>query len=128
MKHQNTIIKNIHLVISVIVVVPTSVIYGFNLSFPIDIQPESIDEYNFNKAIMGLYLLFALLWTLGIFKKTYWFPASISNTVFMFGLALGRLLSIFIDGEPSKSYTVGTLGELILGVYGLWVLNRFKKA
>lgn len=65
------ITSKIHLVIAIIIVIPVSFVYGFNPKSQFDIQLETIDEHNFFKAIMGLYLGFAILWILGILKQKY---------------------------------------------------------
>ncbi|WP_299129190.1 DUF4345 domain-containing protein [uncultured Winogradskyella sp.] len=118
------IITKIHLVISLIVVVPVAFIYGFNPSSQFNIYLGTVDEHNFFKAIMGLYLGFSLLWLIGILNKNYLRLALVSNFIFMFGLASGRLLSLLTDGIPSYAYIYGTIGELVLGFYGLWILKR----
>jgi hypothetical protein len=124
----NTITK-IHLVISVLVVVPVAFIYGFNPDLEFDIQLKTIDEHNQFKAIMGLYLGFSVLWTLGILKANYLRIALVTNTVFMLSLGFARLLSWFLDGAPTFAYQYGTFAELLLGFYGFWVLNSkyYKK-
>lgn len=113
----------IHLIISVIIVIPISLVYGFNPASQFDIQPNTIDEHNFFKAIMGLYLGFAMLWILGIFKQHYFKIAVLTNMLFMLGLGVGRLLSISLDGTPTFGLLFGTFGELFLGCYGIWVLK-----
>jgi len=118
-----SIITKIHLLISVIVVVPAAFIYGFELGDFLNLNPNSIDEQNFYKAISGLYLGFAWLWIIGIFKNSYLSTALLSNCIFMFGLAGGRLISMVLDGTPSDAYVFGTVGEALLGFYGLWVLK-----
>ena len=123
MKSKQQIITKIHLVISVLIVVPVSFVYGFNPSSEFDIHLNTIDEHNFFKAIMGLYLGFSALWILGIFKRNYLKFALVTNMIFMLGLGLGRVLSWFIDGSPTFGYQFGTFAELFLGFYGLWVLN-----
>ncbi|MGY8910169.1 MAG: DUF4345 family protein [Flavobacteriales bacterium] len=44
----------------------------------------------------------------------------------MLGLGFGRVLSFFIDGNPTFGYQFGTFAELFLGFYGCWVLGKFK--
>ncbi|MFP4844529.1 DUF4345 domain-containing protein [Winogradskyella sp. PE311] len=117
------IITKIHLVISVLIVIPIAIVYGFNTSSEFDIQLNTIDEHNQFKAIMGLYLGFSMLWLLGVFKVNYLKPALITNMIFMLGLGSGRLLSWFIDGTPTFGYKFGIFAELFLGLYGLWVLK-----
>ena len=116
------IITKIHLIISVCIVVPVSFFYGFNPSSQFDIHLNTIDEHNFFKAIMGLYLGFSILWILGVFKANYLKMALVTNMIFMLGLGFGRLLSVTLDGVPTFGYKFGTVAELFLGVYGLWVL------
>jgi hypothetical protein len=116
--------QKIHLVISVLVVIPTAVIYGFEPQSQFDIFLETTDEHNFFKAIMGLYLGFCALWILGIFKLSYLRIALISNTIFMLGLATGRVISFFLDGVPTFGYQFGTVAELFLGGYGIWILTN----
>lgn len=122
----NTIITKIHLLISVIIVVPASLIYGFDLGEFLNLEPNTVDENNFYKAVGGLYLGFSGLWIIGLFKKSFLNTALLTNCIFMLGLATGRLISFFIDGVPSNAYIFGTIGEYILGFYGLWVLIKLK--
>ncbi len=124
MFHNNFFISKIHLIISVCIVIPVAFLYGFNPSFQFDIHPNTIDEHNFFKAVMGLYLGFSALWIVGIFKPNYFKIASITNIIFMLGLGFGRLVSLFIDGLPTFGYVFGTFAELFLGFYGLWVLQK----
>lgn len=123
-KTKQDIINKIHLLISVSIVVPVSIFYGFNPDSQFDIQLQTIDEHNFFKAIMGLYLGFSILWLLGVFKHQYLKMAIITNIIFMLGLGSGRVLSYFIDGTPTLGYQFGTFAELFLGFYGIWVLTN----
>lgn len=122
--NKRNFINKIHLIVSIGIVVPVSFVYGFNPSLNFNIQLQTTDEHNFFKAIMGLYLGFSVLWTLGIFKNNYLKSALISHIIFMFGLSLGRVLSYFLDGTPTFGYQFGTFAELFLGFYGLWVLKN----
>ena len=123
LKTKQDIISKIQLIISVLIVVPVAFVYGFNPSSEFDIHLNTVDEHNFFKAIMGLYLGFSILWVLGIFKANYLKVALITNLIFMLGLGFGRLLSLFLDGTPTFGYQFGTFAELLLGFYGLWVIK-----
>jgi len=127
MKTKQDFVNKIHLVISIIIVIPAALIYGFEPKLLLDMYAETVDERNFHMAIMGLYLVFSLLWILGITKEDYFKLALISNIIFMSGLAFGRILSIFLDGLPTSFYLYGTIGELVLGVYGVYVLSKLSK-
>lgn len=120
-------INKIHLIISVCIVFPVSFSYGFYSDLFFEINPKSIDELNFLKSIMFLYIGFSILWTIGIFNSKYLKVALISNMIFMLCLSLGRLLSMVIDGIPSFAYVFGTFAELFLGVYGIFILKRFNR-
>lgn len=127
LKSKEDIRTKIHLLISVFVVIPVSLVYGFFPEVLFEIPVTEINELNSLKALMGVYLGFSYLWLLGVFRPRFLKAALISNVVFMLGLGSGRLLSLFLDGFPSPLFTVGTAGELILGFYGLSVLYNEKK-
>lgn len=112
--------KNISLLISTLIVIPIGLIYGFQPHLLFDIQLQTSDEHNVFKAIMGLYFGFSLLWILGILKNNLWQIAIVSNFIFMFGLAFGRITSVVFDGMPSTIFVLGTLGELVLGLYSFY--------
>lgn len=118
--------NKIHLIISVLIVVPVAFLYGFEPDLKFDIHPSTIDENNFFKAIMGLYLGFSVLWIIGIFNSSYIKFALITNIIFMLGLGFGRVISIYLDGIPTSGYVFGTFGELLIGFYGLWILKKDK--
>lgn len=115
-------LKNLHLIISVLIVVPVAFVYGIipDKALPVflDFKVETTDLNNVFRAIMGLYLAFSCLWIIGIFKSNYWYAATLSNMLFMLGLACGRIVSLLVDGIPSLVFLVGTIGELILVFYG----------
>jgi hypothetical protein len=116
-------LKNLHLIISVLIVVPVAFVYGIipDKALPVflDFKVETTDLNNVFRAIMGLYLAFSCLWIIGIFKSNYWYAATLSNMLFMLGLACGRIVSLLVDGIPSLVFLVGTIGELILVFYGV---------
>ncbi|TBN03981.1 DUF4345 domain-containing protein [Hyunsoonleella flava] len=126
LKTKQDFLNKIHLIISLIIVVPVALLYGFNPSLEFDIHLDTIDELNAFKAIMGLYLGFSTLWVLGILQNKYLKLALVTNMIFMLGLGLGRLLSLALDGTPTFAYIFGTVGELVLGIYGIVILSRLK--
>ena len=124
-------IKNLHLIISVLVLIPASLVYGLHPdSFwteIIGLNVSDIDLINIFKAITGLYLGFALLFLLGILIPSLWYTASLSNIVFMGGLGLGRTISLLTDGVPSQFYLVGGFLELLLAVLGIVIYRKYRK-
>jgi len=123
-KTTQDVIKKAPLIASVTIVVPVSFLYGFHPDFLFDIQLQTIDEHNFFKSIMGLYLGFSFLWILGIYKYQYLKMALVTNVIFMISLGFGRVLSLFLDGTPTFGYVFGTFAEIFLGCYGIWVLTN----
>lgn len=116
---------NLHLTISIFIVMIVAFVYGFKPDLFFDVKVKTIDEHNIFKAIMGVYIAFSFLWFVGIIKEKFWQTATISNFLFMFGLAFGRIVSIIFDGIPSTIFLLGTVGELTLGFYAF---HQFKKS
>lgn len=121
--------KNIHLLVSLSIVVPTAIIYGSPSILPqhLDIQVATIDLANMLKAIMFLYLGVSIIWTLGIYKPIYWKSATQLNILFMLTLGTGRLVSMVFDGMPTGGYIFGVLAELIIGFYAVFQLKKYAK-
>lgn len=122
------IFKHLHLLASISVVVPTAIIYGSPSILPnhLDIQVNTVDLSNMLKAIMCLYLGVSLVWGLGIWKTRYLKPATELNILFMLTLATGRALSMVMDGMPTGGYIFGILAELVLGLFAIYQLKRYK--
>ena len=123
-------LKNLHLIISSLIVIPVAFGYGIMpekvLPVFLDFKVETTDLFAVFRAIMGLYLAFSVFWILGIFKSNYWYAATLSNMLFMLGLACGRIVSLLLDGMPSLVFFVGTIGELILALYAFYQLKKIK--
>ena len=75
---------------------------------------------------MGLYLGMVVLWIIGIFNPRHWRTATISTVFFMSGLAVGRTISLVLDGIPSIYFSVGLALELTLAFWGIINLNKYK--
>jgi Domain of unknown function (DUF4345) len=124
--NRNKVLKHTHLVISSVVVFPISFVYGFFPEVFFKLSVNTVDESNILKAIMGIYIAFAILWIMGIFQMRYWKIATVSNFIFMFGLAFGRIVSMLLDGVPSAILLLGVFGEFILGCYGVYIYQQFE--
>jgi hypothetical protein len=121
--------KNLHLILSVIIIVPIALVYGTSpqkiLPQLFDISVTGKDLPNVFRAIMGLYLAMSIFWIIGISRPKFWSAATMANIVFMGGLASGRLVSILIDGMPSVYFLAGFVLELLLALWGVNNLRRF---
>lgn len=118
------IINNLHLLISSLIIISIGLIYGFSPNLLFEVNLNSIDEHNIFKAIMGLYIAFGLLFILGIFDAKFWKSATIANGFLMYGLASGRIISLFLEGIPSAIFCIGIIGEMILGTFAFY---QYKK-
>jgi hypothetical protein len=121
------IFKNLHLLVSLSIVVPTAIIYGSPSILPqqLDIQVNTIDLSNMLKAIMGLYLGISLVWILGIWKTEYWKMATQLNILFMLTLASGRIVSMVTDGLPTGGYIFGVIAEFTIGLFSMYQLKKY---
>jgi Domain of unknown function (DUF4345) len=123
--------KNLHLIISTIILIPIAFGYGIApktvLPMLLNINLETVDMLNICRAIMVLYVAISALWLMGIYNKKYWFTATITNIFFMGGLSLGRILSLVLDGIPSPIFLWGTLGEMVLAVFAFYQLRKWEE-
>jgi len=124
----NSFFKNLHLLISVLIVLPTGIIYGLPsiLSQRLNIQVNTIDLSNMLKAIMCIYIGVSIIWFIGIWKKEYWKRATELNILFMLTLAIGRALSMIIDGLPTSGYIFGIIAEFSIGIYSIYQLKKYS--
>ena len=123
--------RNLQLAISVIIIIPVALAYGLDpkiILFKLfDIKVDNNNLANIFRAMMGLYLGIAAIWILGIFNPKYWLTATITNIAFMGSLGLGRILSLILDGFPSKPFITGLLVEMILFIWGLINLENYRR-
>ena len=123
--------KNLHLTLSGVGIICIGIVYGID---PASVLPRffnfdisSTELQNVFRAIMGLYIAFGLFWLYGARKVEYWKPATITNTFFMGGLALGRLVSFILDGF-SNQFFIGFVLELLLAIWAFVNLrNEYKR-
>ena len=90
----------------------------------LDITVEGTDLTHVFRAIMGLYLGMIVLWVLGAFRPSLTRPAVIAEIAFMSGLAVGRVLSIVVDGMPSIALLGYTGVEIAMAAWGMLVLKK----
>ena len=129
LKAKYDVAKNLHLTISIIILIPIALAYGVHpnivLSKFFDFKADTIDLKNIFRALMGLYSAMVIIWAIGIIKPKFWATATITNIVFMGGLALGRLISLALDGLPTIYFSIGLILELALAAWGLKNLKKY---
>jgi hypothetical protein len=115
---------NAHLIVSALLLLPIALGYGLwpatILPIYFNIEINTTDLTHVFRAMMGLYLGMVLFWIWGIYDSKYWIPATLSNVVFMGGLAIGRVCSIVLDGFPATLFVLGAVVEGLLAFWG-WV-------
>ncbi|ESQ16712.1 MAG: DUF4345 domain-containing protein [Thiohalocapsa sp. PB-PSB1] len=94
------------------------------LPVALNVSVEGTDLTHIFRAIMGLYLGMIVLWVLGAFRANLTWVAVIAEVTFMFGLALGRVVSIVIDGMPSMLLVVYAVLEIAMGLWGVLILKK----
>ena len=102
--------------------------YGFlpNLTMPFlyDIEVSNTNLLNILRAISGLYIALVGFWIVGAYNFNLQLPALWSLTIFMTGIALGRIASILIDGLPSPIFIFYLFLEIIFGFIGYTLIKN----
>lgn len=118
------------LLICAIGLIPIALGYGVAPSVTMEklfsIGVEGTNLTHVLRAVMGLYLGMVVIWVLGAFRRTLTRPALICCAVFMLGLAFGRILSFFVDGQPHWLLVVYALLELFFGILALALLRKLS--
>jgi hypothetical protein len=119
------------LVLTAWVLMPLALSYGADPetshNFPFGITINGTSDTQIYQAIMGLYFALSTFWLLGAWKKKLTLPALYCLTVFMFGLAAGRALSVVILGKHHGLLFVYLALELFLGAVGLVMIFQESK-
>ena len=109
-------------------VLAVSLSYGLypeiTLKYLYDIEVNSANLANIFRAIMGLYIALSIFWVAGAFKKSLRLAALWSMTIFMTGIALGRILSIIIDGFPYPIFLFYTGIEIFSALIGFYLIKN----
>ena len=103
------------------------VLPNVTLSYLYDIEVNSIILSNIFRAIMVSYLALVTFWIAGAKYENLRIPALWSLTIFMTGLALGRALSIAIDGIPYPLFIIWMIIEFISACLGYKFIRDLQK-
>lgn len=119
--------ESIFLLVAAVGLVPIALGYGLapadsmSMLFGIDASP--VNASHIFRAVMGMYLAFVIFWVCGALRAPLRLPALWSLTVFMFGLAAGRVLSLLVDGMPHPLLSTYLLLELGFGAVGAYLIR-----
>lgn len=89
----------------------------------VDLPLDSTDQVHILRGIMGLYLGMVGFWFFSVSRPRYSRAAVLSVVFFMFGLALGRIFSMVVDGMPSPFLIGATVVEIGAGIWGVLILR-----
>lgn len=116
------------LVFTAIGLTPIALSYGLmpeaSLSWLYGIDASAVNLRHIFRAVMGLYLGLIVFWVAGALIPSLRTPALWSLVVFAIGLALGRVLSLALDGWPHPLLFAYTILEFGFGAVGLLLLRR----
>jgi hypothetical protein len=94
----------------------------------LDISVSGADQTQIFRALMCLYLAASALWAIAAFKPDWRRIAMIWAVFFFFSLAIGRVISLVVDGPASLLLDVYLGLEIFGGLLGLAVLAYARKA
>lgn len=93
--------------------------YLKNSGIKLEKDASLLNEIRGTSAVM----LFAGIITLvGTFTDKLTFTSHFVASLIFIGFAIGRLISLKVDGKPSKQITQGILFELVLGIANIFCL------
>lgn len=78
------------------------------------------------RAAGGALLLLGLLVGVGVMWSRAMFPAAVVAATVLLGYAIGRGISLLVDGMPTASMLVAGTTELVLGAAAAWVAVRTR--
>lgn len=76
------------------------------------------------RAMAGLYLALGSFWLYAAFKPHLRNMAVVTTAIFAGGLAVGRVLSLALDGWPSPLLVLYLAIEVVLVPVAVWVFRR----
>ena len=120
-------IKKYFLMIAFVAVSIIALLYGvspgwFAQTF-LNVPEMPLDFAHILRAVMCLYLALGLFWLFSAFSDKYRNAAVLTTVIFAGGLVIGRLISLFADGQPSPILVVYIALEFVLVPIGLWVFR-----
>ena len=112
------------------ILVPPALSYGIDpaaiLPKSMHIVVEGTDQTEMLRAVMGLYLGMTIFCAFAAFTPAWRHVAVIWAVFFLYSIASGRILSLIVDGVPSRILLFYMAVELIGGTLGLLVLVSRK--
>ena len=115
-----------YLIMSSMVIIAIGLSYGLvpTVSMPLlyGIAVDNSSLIYVLRAVMGLYLTNALYW-LYCTRRGAYVQALRSQMVFLPGLIIGRIISLFIEGIPGFMLVFYLVGEIFFLVMNRWIAS-----
>jgi Domain of unknown function (DUF4345) len=119
------------LLVAGLFLIPVALSYGVEPAATLpkfmNITVEGTDQTHILRALMGLYLGMSTFCIIAAFTPEWRRVAVIWAVFFAYSLAIGRILSLIVDGMPSPIFLFYMAVELIVGTLGLLVLIRERR-
>jgi Domain of unknown function (DUF4345) len=119
-------LMRLYLLAAALIVTPIALSYGIDpantLPRFLTIAVEGTDQTQIFRAMMCLYLGAVVFWTVAAFKPDWQRPAVVWAVIFSLSLALGRIISLIVDGPASRLLDIYLAVELAAGFFGLAIL------
>jgi len=120
-----------YLLLIAVLLVPIALSYGIApatvLPKVLNIAVEGADQTQIFRALMCLYLAASTFWAIAAFKPEWRRAAVVWAVFFCFSLAIGRVLSLMLDGPASLLLDVYLGLEIFGGLFGLAVLRYARE-
>ncbi len=120
------------LIISAVILLVIAISFGGNPShfIPELYHTNSVSDINsiaIYRSVMGLILGCCAFWLYAAFHKPFRLAALYSLLFAMFGLALSRIFSLIIDGQPTTILVVYLVMEALTGLTVLGIIKKYKQ-
>jgi hypothetical protein len=119
------------LLVAGVFLIPVALSYGVDpaatLPMTMNVTVEGTDESHIFRALMGLYLGMVAFCIIAAFTPAWQHVAVIWAVFFAYSLAIGRIISLSVDGIPSPMLLFYLAVELVVGSWGLFVLARERQ-
>lgn len=116
------------LLVMAIGLIPIALSYGAapqtSLPWLFGIDADGVPTRHIFRALMGLYFAMICLWIAGAMLSGLRLTALWSVLVFTLGIALGRSLSLMLDGWPGFLLFAYLLAELAVAATCAWLILR----
>ena len=120
-----------YLLLVAVLLVPIALSYGIAPAMVLpkflNITVEGTDQTQIFRALMCLYLAASTFWAIAAFTRAWQRVAVVWAVFFALSLAIGRVISLVVDGPASRVLDLYLGLEVLGGLLGLAVLVYARK-